>query len=193
MKHPHLVISNCRVPSSQTTLVGSSLLPTNGTLPHQPFTMMLRLLLIIALATSLTAAFNANAHPRRSAAKSTGADADAPSTRRDILKQTTTSLGILTLLSTTTKPAPTNAAVIRAPGKCANGEGDGCDSLAEDNEFIKSLQKQSSDNREANQRVGTIFGMKPIGWAALAVILNDLTSYILEQRQQQNDTTDDTS
>lgn len=45
-----------------------------------------------------------------------------------------------------------NADVIGA-GRCANGEGDGCDSLAGGNAYIQSLQKKSSENKEENQRV----------------------------------------
>lgn len=92
-----------------------------------------------AAAVSYASAFqiNINATPLKAAAS-----------RRDVLTTTAACLSILLPLS------PANADVIRSPGKCANGEGDGCDSLAEDNELIRSLQKKSSDNREANQRVG---------------------------------------
>jgi hypothetical protein len=46
--------------------------------------------------------------------------------------------------------------VIRSPGKCANGEGEGCDSLADNNELIRSLQTKSAQNRESNQRVSAL-------------------------------------
>jgi len=70
------------------------------------------------------------------------------STRRDIIKRLGITIGITTSIS-----SPANADVIRAPGRCANGEGVGCDSLAGDNEFIQALQKKSSENREKNERV----------------------------------------
>ena len=68
------------------------------------------------------------------------------STRRDIIKKIGITIGITSISS------PANADVIRG-ARCANGNGDGCDSLAEDNEFIQSLQKKSSENREKNERV----------------------------------------
>ena len=69
------------------------------------------------------------------------------STRRDIIKHLGITIGITSISS------PANADVIRAPGRCAHGQGDGCDSLAEDNELIQSLQKKSSENKEKNERV----------------------------------------
>lgn len=151
---------------------------------------MLRLWLILASAISLASAFQANAPPPRVAATSSTSTAvpDQCTTRRDVLQRTASSLGFLAIVSSGAAD-PANAAVIRSPGKCANGEGDGCDSLAEDNDLIRSLQQKSSDNREANQRVGNEnikgnFGF--IGWAAVAVILNDLTSSFLE-KQNNND------
>lgn len=100
-----------------------------------------------AAAVSYAAAFqiNINATPLKAAAST---EKEQRCNRRDVLKTTAACLGILFPLT------PVNADVIRSPGKCANGEGDGCDSLAEDNELIRSLQKKSSENREANQRVG---------------------------------------
>ena len=38
---------------------------------------------------------------------------------------------------------------------CVAGVGDGCDDLAEGNEFVKELQRRSAENREANLKVGT--------------------------------------
>ena len=102
---------------------------------------MLRSLLFLALATPL-AAFQGNP-PKVPAAAAT-------TSRRDIFQQ---SANLVSIAILSNNAAPANADVIRAPGKCANGEGDGCDSLAEDNEFIRSLQKKSSENREANQKV----------------------------------------
>ena len=70
--------------------------------------------------------------------------------RRDVIKHLGITIGITSISS------PANADVIRAPGRCANGEGDGCDSLAEDNELIQALQKKSSENREKNERVSEV-------------------------------------
>jgi len=71
------------------------------------------------------------------------------STRRDIIKKLGITIGITSISS------PVNADVISG-ARCANGEGDGCDSLAEDNELILSLQKKSSENREKNERVSML-------------------------------------
>jgi hypothetical protein len=72
---------------------------------------------------------------------------DAPTTRRQAIQQAATLVGFLSMSTIA------NADVIRAPGRCANGEGDGCDSLAEGNEFIQQLQKRSLENKEENQKV----------------------------------------
>lgn len=56
------------------------------------------------------------------------------------------------LVALTTFASSARADVIGA-GRCANGEGDGCDSLAEGNAFIQRLQKKSLENKEENQRV----------------------------------------
>ena len=103
------------------------------------FVMPLRSLLILTLSVSTVLAFN------------TLQTAPGLPTRRDILQSISLSSTILISSS-----SPASASVIRSPGKCANGEGEGCDSLAEDNELIKSLQKKSSENREANQKVSDI-------------------------------------
>ena len=97
--------------------------------------MPLRSLLILTLSVSTVLAFN------------TLQTAPGLPTRRDILQSISLSSTIFISSSRA------SASVIRSPGKCANGEGEGCDSLAEDNELIKSLQKKSSENREANQKV----------------------------------------
>jgi len=98
-------------------------------------------------------------------------------------------------LSSLAAAPPADADVLRSPGPCANGEGGGCDALSDENEYIRSLQSRSRDNREANQRVrgmrkplnrnydddGNLvrFDFGWVGWAAVAVILNDLrTSYL---------------
>mmetsp|Transcript_28621 Transcript_28621/g.52246 ORF Transcript_28621/g.52246 Transcript_28621/m.52246 type:complete len:154 (-) Transcript_28621:489-950(-) len=153
--------------------------------------MMLRPLLILSLsfAASPASAFHINASPKKLPA-TTALMAEQHTTRRvAVQRATSASLGLLTTLVSTAATTiataePANADVIRSPGKCANGEGEGCDSLAGDNALIQSLQRKSSENREANQRVGNTikgdFGF--VGWAAVAVILNDLTSSYLEKR-----------
>jgi len=98
---------------------------------------MLKLLFIIAFTVASAAAFNINSSSQ-----------NLPSTRRDVLKQT----GFAFLAISIAGATPANADIIRSPGKCANGEGDGCDILSEENEFIKRLQEKSSENRVANQR-----------------------------------------
>ena len=65
--------------------------------------------------------------------------------RREAIQQT--QAAVLSLLST----APLVANAIPSP-YCANGEGSDCDRLAEGNEYIKSLQQRSIENKEANQR-----------------------------------------
>lgn len=122
-------------------------------------------------------------------APTTGGGRVAAADRRDVLRSVAT--GCLASLAI----APANADVLRSPGPCANGEGGGCDALSDENEYIKSLQSRSRDNREANQRVREIqkplnrnydddgnlarFDFGWVGWAAVAVILNDLrTSYL---------------
>ena len=56
------------------------------------------------------------------------------------------------ILSISTVASEAQAEVIGA-GRCANGEGEGCDSLADGNAYIQSLQRKSSENKEENQRV----------------------------------------
>ena len=119
----------------------------------------------------------------------------AAANRRDVLRCVATGCLASLATATTAAIAPANADVLRSPGPCANGEGGGCDALSDDNEYIKSLQSKSRDNREANQRVrgmrkplnrnydddGNLvrFDFGWVGWAAVAVILSDLrTSYL---------------
>ena len=66
--------------------------------------------------------------------------------RRDVIHQT--QAVVLGLLNT----APLVANAVPSP-YCANGEGSDCDRLAGGNEYIKSLQRQSIENKAANQRV----------------------------------------
>ena len=70
---------------------------------------------------------------------------DQDTTRRHVLTTAVITIG-------TAFSSAANADVIGA-GRCANGEGDGCDSLARGNAYIQSLQKKSSENKEENQRV----------------------------------------
>lgn len=54
-------------------------------------------------------------------------------------------------------PHPANAVSLNKV--CTAGVGGDCDDLAEGNEFIKSLQKKSAENREANLKVGLVHFM----------------------------------
>jgi hypothetical protein len=75
-------------------------------------------------------------------------------TRRDVLRRGATTGCLLgSIAAGTAAIAPADADVLRSPGRCANGEGGGCDALSDGNEYIKSLQSKSRENREANQRV----------------------------------------
>ena len=74
--------------------------------------------------------------------------------RRNILLNVSSNVALLSVVCTASTTAA-NADVIRSAG-CANGEGDACADLAAGNEFIQSLQKKSSQNKEANQRVREI-------------------------------------
>lgn len=46
-----------------------------------------------------------------------------------------------------------NEQMILRSDKCAFGEGEGCSSLAGDNEFIKELQRRSKEKKELAQKV----------------------------------------
>ena len=71
--------------------------------------------------------------------------------RRDIL---TRSLSAIVTTSIAFIPNASNAAVLQS-GSCASGEGEACDQLADGNEFIRSLQKKSAENREKNEQVSS--------------------------------------
>ncbi|KAL9189349.1 hypothetical protein ACHAXT_009024 [Thalassiosira profunda] len=101
--------------------------------------------LLLAIAAASASAFAPSPLQPASSSSPTALRA----TRRDALQLASSGLGLLAL---TTASAPSHADVLRAPGRCANGEGDGCAALAEDNALIQSLQRKSSENREANQR-----------------------------------------
>ena len=124
-------------------------------------TMYRRILITIALTASLATAFHATPPQVGTAALTVIPTSNERScycccTRRSILQQAltvaTSAISITAATASTANPA--YADVIRSPGKCANGEGEGCDSLADNNELIRSLQKKSAENRESNQRVG---------------------------------------
>lgn len=68
--------------------------------------------------------------------------------RREIFSR---SLNKILVTSVALSPLTANAAVLQS-GPCASGEGEACANLAEGNEFILSLQKKSSLNREKNER-----------------------------------------
>ena len=80
---------------------------------------------------------------------SSGSNGIAAPERRELLRRVVSSIGGLCIVA---NHEVAKADVLRSD-QCANGEGDGCDGLAEGNEFIKSLQIRSSANKEANQRV----------------------------------------
>ncbi|KAL7528421.1 hypothetical protein ACHAWF_002550 [Thalassiosira exigua] len=113
--------------------------------------LLLRSLLLLSLAAPPAAAFRlvANAPP-------TPAPAAGACARRDALRRGASScLGFLAAAAASAPvvaPASAGAAVLRAPGRCANGEGDGCDALAGENDLVRELQRKSAENREANQR-----------------------------------------
>ena len=131
---------------------------TTTTMPRR-----IRLLIILALTSSSSNAFHANAPQTGGKAaaivpSANEADHCCNNRRRSILQDATTSCWKITTcaimsITATTNPALADANVIRSPGKCANGIGEGCDSLADNNELIRSLQKKSAANRESNQRV----------------------------------------
>lgn len=169
--------------------------PIPAPLPTMPRTP---LLLLLAIAIGAAPALGLHIHAKPAVHLN----------RRDALHRAATAgLGFLAL---PTSPAPSNADVIRAPGRCANGEGDGCADLAGDNDLIQSLQRKSSENKAANQRVGrenflpglvlgegttdnndNALGIKGefgwVGWAAVAVILNDVAGSYLEKRRSDDE------
>jgi hypothetical protein len=128
-------------------------------------TMMLyrRLLITIALTASLATAFHATPPQAGTEAVTVIPASDERSccccTRRSILQQALTLSTSAISITAASTANPAYADVIRSPGKCANGEGEGCDSLADNNELIRSLQKKSAENRESNQRVGALILM----------------------------------
>ena len=120
----------------------------------------IRLLIILALTSSSSNAFHANAPQTGGTAAAivpgaNEADYCCNNRRRSILQDSCCKITTCAIMSitTTSNPAIADANVIRSPGKCANGIGEGCDSLADNNELIRSLQKKSAANRESNQRV----------------------------------------
>lgn len=124
--------------------------------------MIFKQLLITACLISPAYAFQLSPKPTSPPSRivsSANKDADyTPSNehangRREMLQNAANTVGLALLMTDVIRPQSASADVIRSPGKCANGEGEGCDSLAEGNEFIQNLQKKSSENREANQRV----------------------------------------
>jgi hypothetical protein len=89
--------------------------------------------------------------------------------RRDVVQTAISSLSfalVTTMMVGTTFPSSATAAVItddinntppqnnviRAPGLCAYGTGEGCDALSENNVYIQQLQQKSRDNGETNKQ-----------------------------------------
>jgi hypothetical protein len=141
---------------------------TNSNSPHSTTTTTMtmlyrRLLITIALTASLATAFHATPPQAGTEAVTVIPASDERSccccTRRSILQQALTLSTSAISITAASTANPAYADVIRSPGKCANGEGEGCDSLADNNELIRSLQKKSAENRESNQRVGALILM----------------------------------
>ena len=76
-----------------------------------------------------------------------------PTSRREwMVKTFATPLATVVVVGTTTAlPQPANAVI--SSKYCAYGTGEGCDDLAEGNEFIKQLQAKSAANKETIQAV----------------------------------------
>ena len=76
------------------------------------------------------------------------------SSRQDFMKQLTIGIASVALpqLANAAAIEKTEGRILRSD-KCAYGEGEGCESLAGDNEFIKELQRKSSEKKEAAQKV----------------------------------------
>ena len=86
--------------------------------------------------------------------------------RRDVLQtaiSSSLSFALTTMMVGTTFPSAAAAVtddinntppqnVIRAPGLCAYGTGEGCDALSENNVYIQQLQQKSRDNGETNKQ-----------------------------------------
>jgi hypothetical protein len=86
--------------------------------------------------------------------------------RRDVLQTailSSLSFALTTMMVGTTFPSAATAVtddinntppqnVIRAPGLCAYGTGEGCDALSENNVYIQQLQQKSRDNGEINKQ-----------------------------------------
>ena len=74
--------------------------------------------------------------------------------RRDVLRSigAACSFGSPFIAHTRPSNADETVSVLRSKG-CYRGSGDACDELADDNEFVRSLQKKSAENREMNDRV----------------------------------------
>lgn len=98
-------------------------------------------------------AFSSSSSPQEESIISNTTNDNNPllQSRRNILMNVASNVALLSVVCTSSSTTA-NADVIRSAG-CANGEGDACADLAEGNEFIQSLQKKSSQNKEANQRV----------------------------------------
>lgn len=106
------------------------------------------------LVKKMSTELHANASPNTENLK------DESMSRRNVLKNSIfTPIAMTSLSSLLMENA--NAAVLQS-GPCASGQGDACEDLAEGNEFIRSLQKKSSENRARNEQVSFINLLIPI-------------------------------
>jgi len=71
--------------------------------------------------------------------------------RRDLLHSSVAAVFGASCLSFPERSDAEPISVLRSKG-CYRGEGEACDDLAGDNEFIRSLQRKSAENREMNDR-----------------------------------------
>ena len=113
---------------------------------------MPRRIVLTILALALTASPTATAFHVIASRTVKPAVVLAAYTRRSILQQGCA----MSIISAAAANRANAYGVIRSPGKCANGEGEGCNSLADNNELIRSLQTKSAQNRESNQRVSAL-------------------------------------
>ena len=66
---------------------------------------------------------------------------------------------------------PQDAEAVISKQICASGQGDGCDDLAEGNEYIKSLQQKSAANAEMYARVRASHDWLMIIWGAIRCMI----------------------
>ena len=97
----------------------------------------IHIITVFSIITQLTTALSVV--PSSSTNKSTS--------RKQFLKFASGALTFIASSSTNPTTSPANAAILRNE-KCAYGVGDGCDTLAGENDFIKELQRKSAERKE---------------------------------------------